>query len=409
MDGRRRRRGERARGIFSLALLLCVAAVAVPAAAGPRERLEEIERREQEVARRIDRLADQKGQILDRIGVVDERRQTVESQVEELDAELAQLTGRIDEAKARLTRAQQRLALLSDELERVLGELVARTDIFTERAVAAYKAGPAAYVDSLLSSESIGDLLQRQAYYEAALDSDARLIEDIQVLRAETEEKRAEVEERKEEIALAKAELERDRAAVAQVRDARADALAELEGVLDTKQTLLAQVESKKSKYEAVQQQLEQESAQIAQLLSSPSSSSAPPPATGGGTFAWPASGPVTSPYGYRTHPIFGDRRLHTGIDIGAGYGATVISSERGSVAFVGVMSGYGNVVVVDHGGGLATTYNHLSAFSVSSGQRVSRGTPVGAVGCSGYCTGPHLHFEVRVNGSPVDPMPYLQ
>jgi murein DD-endopeptidase MepM/ murein hydrolase activator NlpD len=117
----------------------------------------------------------------------------------------------------------------------------------------------------------------------------------------------------------------------------------------------------------------------------------------------------VTSPFGYRTHPIFGDTRLHTGIDIGAPYGAPVYAADNGTVTYVGAMSGYGNVVVVDHGGGLSTTYNHLSAFFVGTGQSVGRGQQVGSVGCTGYCTGPHLHFEVRINGTPVDPMPYLQ
>lgn len=403
----RRLGGERGRGLVALALLLCLAAAAVPAVADPEDRLDHIERRKAQVSRQIEALVEQKGEILDKIAVVDNERGRVESQVRRLDADLAELTAEIEEVQRRLTRAQSHLAVLSEELRVVLADLVDRTDVFTARAIAAYKAGPAAYLDTLLSAEDIGDLVQRYAYYEAALDTDSRLIEEIEVLRDETEQKRVEVERRKEEIALAKARLEKDRAAVAAVRKSRADALAQLDRVFEIKQSLLAQVESKKSRYQTIQNQLENESNEITQLLAS--RSSAGPAPTGGGQFAWPAAGPVTSPYGYRTHPIFGDRRLHTGIDIGAGYGATVISAERGSVAYVGVMSGYGNVVVVDHGRGVATTYNHLSAFSVSSGQSVSRGTPVGAVGCTGYCTGPHLHFEVRVNGSPVDPMPYLQ
>jgi murein DD-endopeptidase MepM/ murein hydrolase activator NlpD len=404
-----RRDNGRTRGLAALALLLCVAAATVPAAAGPRDRLDRIERRQSDIAGRIDELVDRKGELLDKIGVVDGERERVEAEVRKLDAEIAALNAEIDEVERRLTRAQQHLAVLSEELRDVLSQLVARTDVFTERAVAVYKAGPAAYVDTLLSAQNVGDLVERYAYYQAALDTDSELLEEIEVLRDETEQKRAEVEERQEEIALAKAQLEENREAIASVRRARGDVLAQLENVLDAKETLLSQVESKKSRYESIQEQLEAESSEITQLLASNSSSSAPAPATSGGQLAWPAAGPVTSPYGYRTHPIFGDRRLHTGIDIGAPYGATIVSAERGTVAYAGAMSGYGNVVVVDHGGGLATTYNHMSAFSVGSGQRVGRGTPVGAVGCSGYCTGPHLHFEVRVNGSPVDPMPYLQ
>ncbi|MDQ3646794.1 MAG: M23 family metallopeptidase, partial [Actinomycetota bacterium] len=160
--------------------------------------------------------------------------------------------------------------------------------------------------------------------------------------------------------------------------------------------------------------QFQRESDQIAAILAARvAAAAADTPASvapvGGGQLLWPAAGPLTSGYGYRTHPIFGDERLHTGIDIGASYGAQVIAADAGAVVFAGAMSGYGNAIVIDHGGGLATTYNHLSAFSVGSGQEVGRGAPIGAVGCSGYCTGPHLHFEVRIDGSPVDPMPYLQ
>jgi murein DD-endopeptidase MepM/ murein hydrolase activator NlpD len=116
----------------------------------------------------------------------------------------------------------------------------------------------------------------------------------------------------------------------------------------------------------------------------------------------------VVSPFGWRIHPIFHDRRLHTGIDIGAPYGATVVSGDSGTVVFAGVMSGYGNVVLIDHGDGFATMYAHLSAYSVGYGSVVGRGVPIANVGCTGFCTGPHLHFEVRINGTPVDPMPYL-
>jgi murein DD-endopeptidase MepM/ murein hydrolase activator NlpD len=96
-------------------------------------------------------------------------------------------------------------------------------------------------------------------------------------------------------------------------------------------------------------------------------------------------------------------------VDIAASSGSAVVAADTGRVVYVGAMSGYGNVVAVDHGGGISTLYAHLSAFSVGSGESVARGEQIASVGCTGYCTGPHLHFEVRVNGGPVDPLPYLQ
>jgi murein DD-endopeptidase MepM/ murein hydrolase activator NlpD len=250
-------------------------------------------------------------------------------------------------------------------------------------------------------------MANRYTYYRSAVDSDSKLISEIEILRDETDTRRELVEEEQARIAKAKLRLEADRAEVAELHRQQSEVLAEREAVLSEKEELLADVESKKSAYERVHRQLERDAAEIQALLAG--APSAGPLPTGGGQLAWPAAGPVTSGYGYRTHPIFGDTRLHTGIDIGASYGSPVVASATGVVVYAGSMSGYGNVIAIDHGGGLATTYNHLSAFYVGVGQSVSRSSQIGAVGCTGYCTGAHLHFEVRVNGNPVDPMPYLQ
>ncbi|MGZ4713446.1 MAG: M23 family metallopeptidase, partial [Acidimicrobiia bacterium] len=130
--------------------------------------------------------------------------------------------------------------------------------------------------------------------------------------------------------------------------------------------------------------------------------------APGGVHLRMPADGPISSPFGERMHPIFHTMRMHTGIDIGAGYGAPVRAAATGTVVVAGVISGYGNAIVIDHGNGLATLYGHLSRFSVHQGVHVTVGQTIGAVGNTGNSTGPHLHFEVRINGTPVDPMPYL-
>ena len=410
--GRPRTSARRA-GITFVVLLLAALLAALPASADPRSKLEKLQDKQEKLDQVQEELSGDREDILTRIQRADELRAEVEDEVRTLDSKLADLDARITVVKAQLTRAQARVALLTEDLQDVLKDLGARTDSYSARAVATYMAGPTAYVEGILASEDFSDLVSKYEYYEAALDADSELVAEIQVLRDDTEIRRELIIEKQAEINLAKAKLETHRTEVAAIRAEQAVVLAQREEVLNEKEAILDEIESDQARYNALEDQLEADQREVeailaAQASQAPSSVAAAPPSTGGGQFAFPASGPITSGYGYRTHPIFGDQRLHTGIDIGAAYGSPVIAAEDGVVTYAGVMSGYGNVIVVDHGGGIATTYNHLDSFSVGSGQSVSRGSQVGAIGCSGYCTGPHLHFEVRVNGSPVDPMPYL-
>lgn len=401
----------RVRALAAVGLLLVgLVGTAIPtAAADPRGELDKVRSEKERVAAKKARKAAKARELSALVGQLDAKRAKVEAEVNAYDSQLDQLDMRIERVVEDLQAAQQRVAFLTDELQGVLGRLDDRTAAFSERAVAIYKAGPTIYLDGLLTAESFSDLVDQQAYYQSALDTDAELVNEIEVLRDQTEDRRTEIIERQEQIAAAKRRLEVDRRRVASLRSERADVLAERQAIVDEKASILADVRADQSRLAAIEEELERDEARLESIIASSGSSSSGALPVGGGQLAWPAAGPVTSPYGYRTHPIFGDQRLHTGIDIGAPYGAPVVAADDGVVVFAGVMSGYGNAIVVDHGGGLATTYNHLSAFSVGSGQQVGRRTPIGAVGCSGYCTGPHLHFEVRVNGSPVDPMPYLQ
>lgn len=405
----------RGRGATIAVLLVCFVALAVPAFAQSLEdQLEAKERRKekaQQKAEKYDAIADK---LAGKVAVIDDAAERIQNEVNGLTANMDKLNDNIARVERDLTATQQRLNAVTHELQRILGKLDKRTDLFTTRAVAAYMAGPTSHLEGLLSATTFNEVVDRTSYYESALDADSKLVSNIEVLRDKTEIVRDQVEAEEEKFAAQKMSLEQDKAELAQVLQERSSALQAQQAVLAEKEALLANAESKKSRYEQIIAQLEADEDRIQSILaaraaaaSAGGSSVALP--TGGGQLLWPTNGPLTSPYGYRTHPIFGDSRLHTGIDIGAPYGAPVIAADAGVVAYVGAMSGYGNVIVLDHGGGLATTYNHLSAFGVSSGQSVGRGAPIGNVGCTGYCTGPHLHFEVRINGSPVDPMPYLQ
>jgi murein DD-endopeptidase MepM/ murein hydrolase activator NlpD len=136
----------------------------------------------------------------------------------------------------------------------------------------------------------------------------------------------------------------------------------------------------------------------------------AAPPAPSTGDFSWPVSGPITSPFGYRSDPYGGGgSEFHPGLDIGAPMGATVTAAAGGTIIYAAAYGGYGNAVIIDHGNGVSSLYGHLSQIFVAEHQEVQRGQAIGAVGMTGRATGPHLHFEVRVNGQPVDPASRLR
>lgn len=391
------------RPLFSLvAVALTLATLALPAVG---RSLDELERRQEAAARRAAQAEARGDDLSGLVAILDDLRAEAEAKVDALQADLDELDARIADKRRQLTAAQKRMAVLTVELQSILEHLSVRTDLFVDRAVAAYKAGPTAYVEGVLSSQSFNDLIDRYEYFQSALDTDAELIDEITVLRDDVNARRAEVEEKEQEIYEAKLALQRDRQSVEVIHAQKMAVLQERKEIVDQKSRLLAEARDRQAHWEQIEARYQSE---IREILDAASQASGPFP-TGGGQLLWPAAGPVTSGYGYRTHPIFGDTRFHSGIDIGAAYGAPVISADAGSVIFAGVTSGYGNSIVVDHGGGLASTYNHLASFFVSPGQAVARGVQIGTVGCTGYCTGPHLHFEVRVNGSPVDPMPYLQ
>ena len=385
--------------------LIAVMSLSLPALA---QSLEEIRENRERAAAQAARLDAKGDSLAEKVAALDALRAEAEARVLAVKEKLREIDRRITKNRARLTAAQKRMAVLTVELHGILGDLGARTDAFVDRAVAAYKAGPTAAAEGVLSGENFNDVIDRYTYYQAALDADSTLIDEIEVLRDAVEERRIEVEERQAEITTARMALQADRQTAQVLHDERAAVLAERRAVVSQKENLLAEVRGNQEIWEAKVAAFKAAEQEKLALLAAASSSNGQFP-VGGGQLLWPAAGPLTSGYGYRTHPIFGDTRLHAGIDIGAAYGAPVIASDSGYVVFAGVMSGYGNAIVIDHGGGLATTYNHLSAFTVASGQSVRRGAQIGSVGCTGYCTGPHLHFEVRVDGSPVDPMPYLQ
>ncbi|MBR5518347.1 MAG: M23 family metallopeptidase, partial [Clostridia bacterium] len=204
-----------------------------------------------------------------------------------------------------------------------------------------------------------------------------------------------------------KAKLETDKLALDDSKSSLLASKAVLDSKMAERDAMIQKIEDSQSALEAQLKEIEAEEAavraQIARLANGGTTYT-------GGAMLWPTPSCkiITSKYGWRLHPVLGYEKLHTGVDIGAGYNANIIAASSGKVITATYNSAYGNYVVIDHGGGVCTLYAHQSSIAVSVGQTVSAGQVIGYVGSTGYSTGPHLHFEVIINGSTVDPLGYI-
>jgi murein DD-endopeptidase MepM/ murein hydrolase activator NlpD len=324
------------------------------------------------------------------IGVLTSRLTKLESDLAAHRARLARLEGRLSELAATIQRLTQQHAVAQRRLE--------------ERLVQLYETDEASELEILLQAQSFSDLLEQLDYFRAIGDNDKEIADEIKRVREETRVAKQETAAVKAEVAEATAILAKK---TEEERAARAALLAQqaaLAAARENKESLLAGVRAQRHEDEEDLEKMQAASAAIAEQLQSSASSGG----AGGGAgdpsasgFIWPVSGPITSGFGWRWG------RMHEGIDIGAACGTPIRAAASGTVVYAGWMDGYGNIILIDHGGGLATAYGHQSALYAGGGT-VSQGQVIGAVGSTGHSTGCHLHFEVRVNGTPVNPLNYL-
>ncbi len=362
------------------------------------ERIEEIKRLRRELdAKERNVRAD--------ITVTDHRRDALTDELAELHAITSDVQLRVDAAAAVLSGIQARLDRKSKELDRNERALQVRLDELRSRAVAVYKHGPASLMEMVVGAEGFGDFLKRFSYMVQLVRTDNDRVDEIKKMRAQILRERDAVKRLRDRAAeqMALVVHERDHAASIErsVSQERSAVMGELQG----QYAQLGDIQAQRERYERETAELEAESQRIAAFLAGYGDGKATVSPRG---MIWPASGPVTSGFGWRTHPIFKTRRFHAGIDIGASSGSPVGAASTGKVVFAGTANGYGRHVIVSHGGGIATLYAHLSAITAGVGTVLARGGSLGRVGCTGYCTGPHLHFEVRVKGEPDNPMRWL-
>ncbi|MCS7234549.1 MAG: peptidoglycan DD-metalloendopeptidase family protein [Armatimonadota bacterium] len=374
----------RSRSSQALALAVAVWLGTAAAQAGVlQERQKELEHVRQRLQRTRQELRQARAHersILGQLQRIEQTRERLEEELRALQARLKVVRAQERATRAREAASRTRLHHLQRRLE--------------ERLRAIHRWGRAGYVDVLLQSGDLATFLTRFEFLGRLVRQDAELI------RATAQEQKR-YYDLHQQLVREQAEVERLRAAV----EERQRAAVEEE---ERKRALLARVQRERRAYERLVEELEEDSRRLEALLRqmAPAGPRGPVPRWRlGFGLVWPARGSLTSGFGLRRHPLFGIVRAHHGVDIAAPWGTPVQAAAAGTVVYAGWFGGYGKLVVVDHGGGLATLYGHLSSIAVSAGQRVRRGDVVGRVGSTGYSTGPHLHFEIRVNGRPVDPL----
>ena len=385
---------------------LAVGAVATPALA------DDIVGKKQQVDQQIDALDSKLAQnrqteqaLRNDIDAVTARIRTLEASVGDVSLKLSTLEQDLALHQERLKKLNELFTFQSTRLtllKQSYSNAVRRLD---KRLVAIYVGGEPSVLEFVLGSSSIDDVLDKIDYATRIAREDKRIAKEVADAKLAMQQARLRTKELRRKVSSAAKVITARASQVRETRDALVGARDSLSASKQDQLVALSKLTDEERAEAEEMDALRASSAQLAaqiraaQAANAGSSSDVTPSSAG---LVWPVSGPITSPFGWRWG------RMHEGIDIGAGSGSPIHAAASGTVIYCGWEGGYGNLVAIDHGGGLATAYGHQSSIAVSCGQTVSQGQTIGYVGSTGHSTGPHLHFEVRINGNAVDPLGYL-
>jgi murein DD-endopeptidase MepM/ murein hydrolase activator NlpD len=338
------------------------------------------------------------------------------SQISRVTSQIRTLKGQVDSASTRLYTLQVNLNLHQRKLDTLtrLYELETRRLVFlrrqyaeaqarlNDRLISIYESDNPDTLAVVLSSSSFTDLLDQLDYLSQIAAQDNRIAREVQTARNEMHRTRERTKKVRHGVAVETQAIAERTAEQRSARDRLVSSERSLADARREKNRRLASVRESKAEYLHEVEGLQAQSAALGAAIRSAQSSGPTDATPSSSGLIWPVSGPVTSGFGMRWG------RMHEGIDIGAASGTPIHAAAGGTVIYAGWLGGYGNLVVIDHHNSLATAYGHQSAIATGVGASVSQGQVIGYVGCTGHCFGSHLHFEVRVNGAPVDPLAYL-
>ncbi|MDO8885698.1 peptidoglycan DD-metalloendopeptidase family protein [Candidatus Oleimmundimicrobium sp.] len=346
----------------------------------------------------------EEGSALSReISGIDHKLQLSEDQLVKISEQLNFTIEKYEEVEDGLKLTQKELQKTEYELEELKNELVRQNGILDTRIRNIYKQGDLVYLEVALNASDFSDLLKRLSFFYSIVNQDATLLFKIDLTRKNTNEKKVKIESQKKEIEGQLEILKQEELRLESLKIAGENRKKEIRSEINNKKRVLDKISLDEAALKQVEKELEKSSQEIADYirrLEDGENSTGPI-----GLFQWPTVGPVTSGFGMRWHPVYHVYLMHNGIDIGAPYGQKIIAAQSGTVLFADWKTGYGRTLIISHGGGISTLYAHTSAIYVREGQKVEKGQKVAAIGVTGVSTGPHLHFEVRVNGEPKNPM----
>ena len=316
-------------------------------------------------------------------------------QVEKLDSRIETAEKELAEQESKITELKESISQLETELNTITEKYDKQVELFKQRMVAIYIAGDTQYLDVLLNSSSLSDFISSYYIISQLTQIDEELINNLETKKKSMDLSMQKLENEKKELATIVENQTRTTRTLQNTKKMRENFIAKLS---DEEKNLQEKIDEINQQYDIVNQQilaLAQQGIDTAYI---------------GGELEWPVPGytRITSKFAMRVHPITGQYKLHTGVDIGAPEGANFVAANDGIVVKAELNAAYGNMVIIDHGGGISTLYAHGSEILVEVGQSVKRGDSILKVGSTGYSTGPHAHFEVRINGVATDPLPYI-
>lgn len=316
---------------------------------------------------------------------VTQKIRQLEETILKLEVEIGELNNNIIDTKNKIEITKEELIVAEDNID-------SKNDVLNSRLRVMYKNGDVGYIEVLLNSSDFEDLLTRMDMVKKIFNHDVDLIKYLKAQRDLIEQKKIVLENQNSQLITLMSNTKRKQ---------------------ENLKVSRGQMQSMKKQLEKNHKALEKEEDNLNDLADRIKKEITRKQSIAnyvGGKMTWPTPGysTITSPFGFRVHPILRKKKLHTGIDIRISYGENIVAAQKGKVIHAGWLGGYGKVVMIDHGGGIVTLYAHNSKLLVKEGQNVERGQVISNCGSTGMSTGPHLHFEVRENGQYVDPLKYV-